>query len=138
MADRPPLPCLCRCTREGIAETDWIRTIRAAAPDLGPLDAARVAIAYLGRAKQGRDASDIDLFLAIGPWRSREAADAFDRATWGSERGGPFSLFADTASAVSFLSTTPDGTDHGRWILGEDGPMTLEPGQPDTSTPQEG
>jgi hypothetical protein len=63
-----------------VAATAWLRTIHAVAPDLDPWSAHRLARSYLSRVEREQDTGDLDLWLAFGPWRSAEAAAAYERA----------------------------------------------------------
>jgi hypothetical protein len=67
-----------------VASVAWLRVILAVAPDLEPTAAYRLARLYQSRVERKQDTGNLDAWLAFGPWRSPQAAAAYERAV---ERG---------------------------------------------------
>ena len=58
----------------------WVIAVRRAVPDLLPWLAYRVARVYQARTTRETDRSDLDAWLAIGPWRGAEETQRYEAA----------------------------------------------------------
>lgn len=54
-------------------EAELITRVARARPEIPPDDQWRIARQYIARAEQGEEATDLDILLALAPWRSDEA-----------------------------------------------------------------
>ena len=58
-----------RLTSLTVAEARMVEKVQRAAPELQPIEHWRLARMYLRRLADGEPADDVDVFLAVAPWR---------------------------------------------------------------------
>jgi hypothetical protein len=77
------LAALVRVTRNpsrgiSIKTAEWIMAVAGAAPDLPDWSVYQLARRYEGRTSASNPTDDLDLYLAMGPWRSMQAREAYE------------------------------------------------------------
>jgi hypothetical protein len=61
-----------------VRTADWIAAVARVAPDLPPWSTYRLARWYEGRTSTNDSTDDLDLYLAMRPWRSIRAREAYE------------------------------------------------------------
>lgn len=93
-------------------EVAWIRVIAEACPLLGPIDSWIAAQLYIAREQGGRRPADLDLFLAMRPWESQAATDAYEKTAARNGVGLVLSFpYQDTPNVGAILAEPPSTWD---------------------------